>query len=169
MKKTIDNYSKEELELLNEKASDVSIWNNPKEAELLNKKIRDIEIIIKIINNIEKDIIVLKQIYEFDESEIDETMALEFEDLYKKTSKEIDNQEIYTFLGKKYDAENAIFEIHAGAGGTESCDWALMLSRMYTKYFNKKGYTYEIINEQTGEETGIKSITYFDRKNNKCN
>ena len=60
-----------------------------------------------------------------------------------------------------FDNNNAIFEIHAGAGGTESCDWAVMLSRMYTKYFDKKGFTYEVLDEQAGEETGIKSIVYL--------
>ena len=64
-------------------------------------------------------------------------------------------------MSGKFDNNAAIFEIHAGAGGTESCDWAMMLSRMYTKYFNKKNYSYEVIDEQEGEETGIKSIVYI--------
>lgn len=73
----------------------------------------------------------------------------------------LEKQETVIYLNGEFDNNNAIFEIHAGAGGTESCDWALMLSRMYTKYFDKKGFKYEVVDEQLGEETGIKSIVYM--------
>ena len=65
-------------------------------------------------------------------------MKEEFENLYKVTVSELEKQETLTYLSGKFDNNAAIFEIHAGAGGTESCDWAMMLSRMYTKYFDKK-------------------------------
>lgn len=81
--------------------------------------------------------------------------------MYNKTKDMLEKEEILTYLSGEFDNNAAIFEIHAGAGGTESCDWALMLSRMYTKYFNNKKYTYEVIDEQAGEETGIKSIVYI--------
>ena len=81
--------------------------------------------------------------------------------MYLDIKKMIEAEEVLTYLSGEFDNNSAIFEIHAGAGGTESCDWALMLSRMYTKYFNNKGYKYEIIDEQLGEETGIKSIVYI--------
>ena len=70
-------------------------------------------------------------------------------------------EEILTYLSGKYDNNPAIFEIHAGAGGTESCDWVAMLARMYTKYFDKKGYSYEMIDKQDGEEAGFKSVVYI--------
>ncbi len=81
--------------------------------------------------------------------------------MYKVTVSELEKQETLTYLSGKFDNNAAIFEIHAGAGGTESCDWAMMLSRMYTKYFDKKNYSYEVIDEQEGEEAGIKSIVYI--------
>ena len=81
--------------------------------------------------------------------------------MYNKTKDMLEKEEILTYLSGEFDNNAAIFEIHAGAGGTESCDWALMLSRMYTKYFNNRKYTYEVIDEQAGEETGIKSIVYI--------
>lgn len=77
----------------------------------------------------------------------------------------LEKEETLTYLSGKFDGNAAIFEIHAGAGGTESCDWALMLSRMYSKYFDKKNYEYEIIDEQKGEEAGIKSIVYLVKGN----
>ncbi len=81
--------------------------------------------------------------------------------MYNKTKDMLEKEEILTYLSGEFDNNAAIFEIHAGAGGTESCDWTLMLSRMYTKYFNNRKYTYEVIDEQAGEETGIKSIVYI--------
>lgn len=81
--------------------------------------------------------------------------------LYNETNELLEKQETIIYLGGEFDSNNVIFEIHAGAGGTESCDWALMLSRMYTKYFDKKGYKYELVDEQLGEETGIKSVVYL--------
>lgn len=122
---------------------------------------------IKDITNpiikIKSDIETLNQLREFSEDSLDEGLKSEFESLYKETEKNIKEQETLTYLSGKFDNNASIFEIHAGAGGTESCDWAMMLSRMYTKYFNKKGYTYELIDEQPGEEVGIKSITYIVR------
>ena len=67
--------------------------------------------------------------------------------------------EIFTLLNGPYDKYNAVLEIHPGAGGTESCDWANMLYRMYTRWCEKHNYKYEIIDEQKGEEAGIKSVS----------
>ncbi len=81
--------------------------------------------------------------------------------MFNETRKLLQNQETLTYLNKKYDKEPAIFEIHAGAGGTESCDWVAMLSRMYVRYFDNKGYSYKLLYKQEGEEAGFKSIIYL--------
>ncbi|MBM3205308.1 PCRF domain-containing protein, partial [Candidatus Shapirobacteria bacterium] len=67
--------------------------------------------------------------------------------------------ELMTFFSGKYDASPAIFAIHAGQGGVEAMDWTAMLKRMYLRYFEKKGWSYEIIDETVGDEAGIKSTT----------
>lgn len=85
--------------------------------------------------------------------------------MYNDTSKLLDEQEIFTYLNGEFDSNAAIFEIHAGAGGTESQDWAQMLLRMYLKYFDKMHYKYELVDEQPGEEVGIKSTTYLVKGN----
>lgn len=72
---------------------------------------------------------------------------------------ELDELEIFVLLNGPYDKYNAVLEIHPGAGGTESCDWANMLYRMYTRWCEKHGYKYEIVDEQKGEEAGIKSVS----------
>lgn len=151
------------MEKLNLDLSNPDVWNKPSNAEELNKRVSMIKDIINPIIKIKSDIETLNQLREFSEDSLDEGLKSEFESLYKETEKNIKEQETLTYLSGKFDNNASIFEIHAGAGGTESCDWAMMLSRMYTKYFNKKGYTYELIDEQPGEEAGIKSITYIVR------
>ena len=71
---------------------------------------------------------------------------------------ELNDLEVFALLNGPYDRFDAVLEIHPGAGGTESCDWANMLYRMYTRWCEKNGYKYEIIDEQKGEEAGIKSV-----------
>lgn len=152
-----------EINDLNSKLSNSNIWNNPKEAEKVTKKLNNLKEIINPVIKLKENIDTLNQIKEFNSEELDSDMIREFELLYKNTKENIEKQEILTYLSGQFDNNNAILEIHAGAGGTESCDWAMMLSRMYVKYFDKKNYKYEKIDEQLGEETGIKSITYIVR------
>ena len=77
---------------------------------------------------------------------------------YLEIAKDVDRIRINTYLSGEYDSNDCFLEIHAGAGGTEACDWAMMLARMYTRYFEKNGYKYICIDKQFGEEVGIKSI-----------
>ncbi len=88
-----------------------------------------------------------------------ENQPQEFEKEYKAI-------EIQIFLSGPYDGYDCLFGIHAGQGGTEACDWAEMLYRMYTRYFEKKGFKYEIIDESRGDEAGIKSIVMIVRGEN---
>lgn len=77
----------------------------------------------------------------------------------KLDPKKLEKLELKTFLSGKYDPSGAILSVHAGQGGTEAMDWAAMLERMYIKFFEKKGWSYEIVEETPGEEAGIKSVT----------
>ena len=88
----------------------------------------------------------------------DEEILNELKEDIKLIDKEINNLELETKLNGKNDNKNAILEVHSGAGGTESCDWADMLYRMYLRYFDKKGYKYEILDTLAGEEAGIKKV-----------
>ena len=78
---------------------------------------------------------------------------------YSRLEKELEELEILVLLNKPYDSHDAILEIHSGAGGTEACDWANMLYRMYTRWCEKKGYKIEVLDEQEGLEVGIKSVS----------
>lgn len=77
----------------------------------------------------------------------------------KSIEKELDNLELFLLLDQEFDSNNCFFEIHAGAGGTESCDWSDMLFRMYKRWCEKNKFKYDVIDYQEGDEAGIKSVT----------
>lgn len=105
-------------------------------------------------NRITSDVEMLEIISE-NETELLESLEEELEPL----SKNMSNLETELLLSGEFDSYGAVLEIHSGAGGTEACDWASMITRMYTRWANDKGYSIEVIDEQKGEETGIKSTT----------
>ena len=111
--------------------------------------------ITKIKEKIKNNIEIINLIKEENDIELKELVEIEIKEIEKK----LEELEIIILLNGPYDKLDAILEIHPGAGGTESQDWALMLYRMYTRYFDKKGYKYEVIDYQNGEEAGIKSVT----------
>ena len=121
-------------------------------------------IITKKIGNIKKQIDEVKNLKELVESYIDivelddNDMINEISNSINELKEKIDKLEIETKLSNPNDKKDAILEIHSGAGGTESCDWAEMLFRMYTRWCDKRGFTYEILDILYGEEAGIKSV-----------
>ena len=91
--------------------------------------------------------------------EADESLVPEVENEFVQFQKEFEDLRITTMLTGEHDAENAILTLHAGAGGTESCDWASMLCRMYEKWADKRGFTVEVLDSLDGDEAGLKSVT----------
>ena len=154
----------EEIKEIELKMAAPDFWNNIEEANKILETLKNKKSVIEPVKKVESEIETLKTYIELFENNMDDNV-LDFEDLLNSTKKQIENLETYTYLNNEFDKNNAILEIHAGAGGTESCDWADMLSRMYTKYFNRKGYSYEIIDETPGDEVGIKSIVYLVKGN----
>lgn len=138
-------------------------WNNQKRAEEKTSVLNSLNSELKLVLSLKEHINDLKEYQQMILTSSDASLNSEYESLYKDTKKLLSEVQVLTYFSGKFDNNDVIFEIHAGAGGTESCDWAVMLSRMYTKYFDKKGYKYEVIDEQPGEETGIKNIIYLVR------
>ncbi len=103
----------------------------------------------------------LIEIDELLQQEQDESLSKELEQDKLKLIKDIETIEIKTKLSGKHDKNNAIVSIHAGAGGTESCDWAQMLVRMYSRWAEDKGFSFNTIDILDGDEAGIKSITFM--------
>ena len=93
------------------------------------------------------------------EVEYDDTVANELETTVAKLEEKVENTRILLMLSGPYDKNNCILEIHPGAGGTESCDWASMLYRMYLRWCEKKNYKVDILDYQDGDEAGIKSVS----------
>ena len=91
--------------------------------------------------------------------EPDESIVDEVKETYEQLKVGLDEMTVSTLLSEEYDKDNAILTIHAGAGGTESCDWASMLYRMYCRYADAKGFTYELLDFLEGDEAGYKSVT----------
>ena len=95
---------------------------------------------------------------------VDENQEDSFRELETEVavlSREIEQLEFQRLLSERFDANNAIVSINAGAGGTESCDWASMLLRMYMRWAEQHGYTVQMIDMQAGEEAGVKSATFL--------
>ncbi len=136
------------------------LWSNPQVAQALLQQISDLQKSIDNINEIELGIKNLEEFENFLEGESDPAFEMEMESNLKDLTKKISVLELQTYLSGKYDKNNAIFSIHSGQGGTEAMDWASMLQRMYMKYFENKGWKFDLIDITPGEEAGIKSV-YF--------
>lgn len=145
-----------ELSKLESQTKEEGFWQNVDKANDINKKIVNLQKIINSYKKLKDDLNeYIETLKNTEEKEIIEIINSSIEQL----EKEIESLETKTILSGEYDDLNCFIEIHPGAGGTESCDWASMLARMYQKFCEKKGYKYEIVEEQKGEEAGIKSIT----------
>jgi len=160
LKNNIDwDRSNSELKILIKTSETDGFWNDPKNAQNVMKEIKLKENMINLVNKINQDYHDLKDLIELAESENDS-------DLIKELNNSLDNliiksskYKIETMFSNQNDFSNCFLEIHAGAGGTEAQDWALMLQRMYFRWAEKKGFKVKIIEESPGEEAGIKSST----------
>lgn len=119
-----------------------------KEENNLNNTINNYESLNKQIND---NINLLNE-------EIDDELLEIINNELQNLKESVEKLRIETYLNGKYDKNDCLLEIHSGAGGTEACDWAEMLLRMYTRYFSKNGYKYEELDCQPGDEAGIKSV-----------
>jgi peptide chain release factor 2 len=121
---------------------------------------------INSISRIEKDLADNIELIELGESEKDQQVVTEAENALRELRKEVSRREKEALLSGEADAFNCYLEVHAGAGGTESQDWANMLLRMYTRWAEKRGYKIEYLEETQGEEAGLKSATIEVKGNN---
>ena len=142
---------------------DSNFWND---SETANRLVGELKNIKSIVSNIEELSSCIKGNLDIVETEEDVDILNMLEEEMPSICDKLDKLELETYLSGEYDNCNAIFEIHAGAGGTESCDWANMLYRMYTRYASNAGYTLVELDKQEGEEAGIKSVMFQINGNN---
>ena len=138
-----------------------NFWDDKRESEKVISNINSLKNTIDKVKNLKEKITNNFEIVEELKNSYDEELLELVSNEINNIKNEIDDVEVLLLLSGPYDKENAIVEIHSGAGGTEACDWANMLYRMYTRWCEKKNYKVEIIDTQTGEEVGIKSLTMF--------
>ena len=159
--KEILSDSKEKLDIdnkvnrLNELDSltnDSSFWSRSDTKEILEES-KNIRTILEKYNTLYDSVSTLSEMIELDLNEDDLSSIV---DEINSIEKDINDLKLFTFLSGEFDSSNAYIEIHSGAGGTESNDWASMILRMYTRFFEKNDYKYELISKSEGEEVGIK-------------
>ena len=148
----------EELAALNEEQHQADFWNDVKNAQRVSQRAKNIEDKIALYNKLCKSLSDVTDL--LDMCDGDETMLEETATELTSITAEINALHIATLLSGKYDANNAILTLHAGAGGTEAQDWVQMLYRMYTRYCERRGYKLEVLDFLDGEEAGIKSVTF---------
>ena len=150
---------KKQIEISNEEeqTANPDFWNNPKEAEVLMKSLRFKKKWVEDYTtavSLDEDLQVLFDFYK--EGEVEET---EIENQYEKAINFLEDIEFKNMLSEEGDSLSAVIQITAGAGGTESCDWAEMLFRMYTMWSEKQGFKLKTLNYQSGDSVGIKTVT----------
>lgn len=144
-----------ELNLLKEEMNADDFWMDLERAGIVNRKYAKISKLIKDINNIKTSINDNLELLEI----LNEDEIKDIFNSIDAITKDLDELEIENLLNGEFDDLNCYLEIHPGAGGTESCDWAAMLLRMYKMFCEKNGFSYEVVEEQKGDEAGIKSAT----------
>ncbi len=148
-----------ELENCEKKMQDVNFWNDKEKADTIIQEMSELKNVTSGIkerrdkNQEEAELLELLTLEE------DANLEHELEQEVKEEEKQLEKLSILLLLNGPYDKNNCILEVHSGAGGTEACDWAMMLYRMYLRYCEKKGYKTTVIDYQEGEEVGIKSAS----------
>ena len=139
--------------------SNPSIWDDKDNADKLIKEISELKTLTQDIKNLKESNTNNLEMIELLLVEKDDELLHNLEEETKKESKQLEELSILLLLDGEYDNANCTLSISSGAGGTEACDWANMLYRMYTRYCEKKGYKIDVLDYQEGEEVGIKSVT----------
>ncbi|MCE8519482.1 peptide chain release factor 2 [Ruegeria pomeroyi] len=148
------------LEEFNARVEDPNLWDNPENAQKLMRERQTLVDALDIYKGIETDLADNIELIELGEMEDDQDVVKDAEAALKALRERAAEKELEALLDGEADGNDTFLEINAGAGGTESCDWASMLARMYVRWAEKKGYKVELQSESAGDEAGIKSAAY---------
>lgn len=151
-----------EIEELQAKSLETDFWQRPdaqhymQQLSIAQAKVAEIEQVETLVRDVQAFLDLANQA----DDETAQQLASELPSSLRQLKRALDTLELSQFLAGKYDRLGAIVSIHSGQGGTEAMDWADMVRRMYTRYFERKGWKYTFISESRGEEAGIKAATY---------
>lgn len=134
-------------------------WDDADKSTALMKELKNLKDTVDQYSKLKQGYEDVETMIEMAYEENDPEMIPEIQEMLDDFINEFDELRIATLLSGEYDKDNAILSLHAGAGGTEACDWVSMLYRMYCRWADKKGYTTEVIDYLDGEEAGIKNVT----------
>jgi len=135
-------------------------WNDPEVSQKKMKEVKSLKDDVATYAALSAQYDDIETMIEMGYEENDPELIPEIDQMMKEFVQTYEDIRMKTLLSGEYDRNNAIVSLHAGAGGTESCDWAAMLYRMYTRWADKKGFSVEVLDSLDGEEAGIKSITF---------
>ncbi|GAB5436266.1 peptide chain release factor 2 [Falsiruegeria mediterranea] len=148
------------LEEFNARVEDPNLWDDPEAAQKLMRERQTLVDAMDTFNSIKTDLTDNVELIELGEMEEDEEVVKDAEEALATLREKAAEKELEALLDGEADSNDTFLEINAGAGGTESCDWASMLARMYVRWAEKKGYKVELQSESAGDEAGIKSAAY---------
>jgi peptide chain release factor 2 len=148
------------LEEFNARVEDPNLWDDPDAAQKLMRERQALVDSMATYDGIKQELADNVELIEMGEMEDDAEVVAEAEAALKALAETAAQKELEALLNGEADSNDTFLEINAGAGGTESCDWANILARMYVRWAEKKGYKVELQSESPGEEAGIKSATY---------
>ena len=151
---------KHRLEEFNARVEDPDLWNDPENAQKLMRERQSLIDAVEGHDNMQTELNDSIELIELGEMEDDQDVIKDAEAAIEGLVKTAAAKELEALLNGEADANDTFLEVHSGAGGTESCDWASMLARMYVRWAEKSGYSVEMQSETPGEEAGIKSVTY---------
>ena len=138
---------------------ETGFWDSADKAQGLMKELKNLKDAIEDYGHLKGKYEDVQTLIQMGYEENDEGLLPEIEEALELFVNDLEEIKLKTLLSGEYDKYNAILTLHAGAGGTESCDWANMLCRMYQRWADKKGYTTEMLDFLDGEEAGLKSVT----------
>lgn len=135
-------------------------WDNPEKSQVSMKTLKDLKSDIETYDSLQEQFEEIETLIEMADEENDASLIPEIQESLDGFIQCYEAIRVKTLLSGEYDKDNAIVTLHAGAGGTESCDWSSMLYRMYCRWADKKGYSVEVLDYLDGDEAGIKSVTF---------
>jgi len=150
---------KERITKLENISMQPEFWSSREEAEKIIDEMNSIKEIVNMVDSLLDDVNNDLELSELLLESNDEELLHNLEEDVIKLRQQIDKAEIFLLLSGPYDKNNCLIEIHSGAGGTEACDWADMLFRMYLRYLEKNNYKYEVLSYLDGDEVGLKSAS----------
>jgi len=154
----VDN-KKRRIEELEQETAASLFWNDRERANSIINEIQGLKSIVNKITSVLENINTNLEMTELLLDENDDELLHNIEEETEKICKDMDELEIFLLLSGPYDKNNCLLEIHAGAGGTEACDWADMLFRMYLRYLERHNFKYEVLSYLDGDDVGLKSAS----------